>query len=256
MAARTIWKGFLALARVSAPVRMHLAVTRNDGLGFKTVNRTTLNPVEMRPFDPQTKREVGRGALVHGYEVEPGRFILVEDRELAEIEIDSSRTITLERFIEPTELDIAYIDQPFFLVPDGGEAPFAVIHEAISRAKRIGLGRLVLAHRERAVVVMPRGRGMLLVTLRAAHEVRTDEPIFASMRPTVPDPAMVDLASDLLARRHGHFDPKRDFRDRYQEALFELVQAKLKGEKPVLPKRPAPRDTSDLRAALEASLAE
>lgn len=257
MAPRTTWKGFLRMAEVSCAVRLHRAILRVERPSLQPLNRATLNRVQMRPFDPQTGREIDRAALVRGYEIEPGRFVLVEDRELAELQIESSRSVVLDRFVERAALDTAYFDTPYFLVPDGvgAQAPFAVIREAMAGERRVGLGRIVLAGCERAAIVEPRGRGMLLTTLRAAHEVRNDTSYFGVLDPTPPDRDMVALARRIIAQRAGGFDPKRDFRDRYQEALFQFVQAKLKGEKPRLPAAPAPLPAIDLREALESSAA-
>ncbi len=257
MAPRTTWKGFLTLARVTCPVRLHPALIRLDRLGFQALNRATLNRVQMRPHDPQTGKEVARESLVRGYEVEAGRFALVEDRDLAELQIESSRSIALERFFDRGAVDIAYIETPYFIVPDGrgADVAYAVIRDAMIRTGKIGLGRLVLASRERAVLIEPRGRGMMLATLRAAHEVRGEESYFGDVDPTTSREDMVALAAQIITHRLGTFDPKRDFRDRYQEALFDLVQAKLKGEKPMLPKAPPPAPVIELRQALEESVA-
>jgi DNA end-binding protein Ku len=195
--------------------------------------------------------------MVRGYEVEPGRFVPLEEREIAELQLESSHNVVLERFILRAAVDTAYLETPYFVVPDAPAAagPFAVIREAMRRAGRLGMGRIVLAGRERAAVVEPRGRGMMLTTLRAAAEVRGDDTYFAEIPATAPDEALVELATQLIGERAGDFDPRRDFRDRYQEALFQLVQAKLKGERPILAKPPAPPPVIDLRGALEASLA-
>ena len=257
MAPRTAWRGLLTLARVTCPVRLHPAVVRTDRLGFQALNRATLNRVQMRPHDPQTGKEVTREFIVRGYEVEPGHFVMVEDRDLVELQIDSSRVLMLERFIDRSSLDTAYFDTPYFLVPDGrgADMPFGVIRDAIGRQGLVGVSRIVLGSRERAAIIERRGNGMLLTTLRAAHEVRSDDSYFSEIDDTPADQTMVDMAQQIIARLAGAFDPRRDFRDRYQEALFHFVQAKRKGEKPVLPKPQAPAIEPDVRGALESSVA-
>jgi DNA end-binding protein Ku len=257
MAPRAVWKGLLVLGRAGCPVRLYAAAGRADRLGFQPLNRATLNRLQMRPHDPQTGKEVGRDAVVRGYEVEPGRFVPLEERELLEIEIDSSRSLMLERFIERRALDTAFFDTPYFLVPDGrgADPAYAVLREAMRRRGLVAISRLALGGRERAVVIEPRGRGMLLTTLRAAHEVRSDEPALPEGDDPPPDEATIELAERIIARLTGSFDPRRDFRDRYQEALFHFVQAKRRGEKPALPRPQPPGVMSDLQEALEASLA-
>ena len=257
MVPRASWKGLLVLARVGCPVRLHAAAIRAERLGFQPLNRATLNRLQLRPHDPQTGKEVSREAVVRGYEFEPGQFVLVEDRELVELQIESSRTLVLERFIERGAVDPAYIDASYFLVPDGrgADAAYSVLREAMRRRGLAGVTRIVLGGRERAAIVAPRGKGMLLTALRAAHEVRGDEPYFGEIDDAPPEELMVELAERILARFGGSFDPRRDFRDRYQEALFHFVQAKRRGEKPVVPQPSAPAVMIDLQEALESSVA-
>jgi DNA end-binding protein Ku len=257
MAPRTAWRGLLTLARVTCPVRLHSAVVRTDRLGFQALNRATLNRVQMRPHDPQTGKEVTREFVVRGYEVEPGNFVMVEDRDLVELQIDSSRVLVLERFVDRASLDTAYFDTPYFLVPDGraADVAFGVIRDAIERQGLVGVTRIVLGSRERAAIIERRGNGMLLTTLRAAHEVRGDDSYFSEIDEQPADETMIDMAQRLMARLAGAFDPRRDFRDRYQEALFHFVQAKRKGEKPALPKPREPAPALDVRDALESSVA-
>jgi DNA end-binding protein Ku len=257
MAPRTAWRGLLTLARVTCPVRLHPAVVRTDRLGFQALNRATLNRVQMRPHDPQTGKEVTREFVVRGYEVEPGNFVMVEDRDLVELQIDSSRVLMLERFIDRASLDTVYFDTPYFLVPDGraADTAFGVIRDAIGSQGLVGVSRIVLGSRERAAIIERRRSGMLLTTLRAAHEVRGDDSYFSEIDDRPADAAMIDMAQRLMARLAGAFDPRRDFRDRYQEALFHFVQAKRKGEKPALPKPREPALVPDVKDALLSSVA-
>ncbi|HZB94293.1 MAG TPA: Ku protein, partial [Stellaceae bacterium] len=196
MAPRALWKGLLVLGHAGCPVRLFAAAGRTDRLGFQPLNRATLNRLQMRPHDPQTGKEVAREAVVRGYEVEPGRFVPIEERELLEIEIGSSRSLVLERFIERRAIDTAFFDTPYFLVPDGrgADPAYAVLREAIRRRGLVAVSRIALGGRERAAVIEPRGRGMLLTTLRAAHEVRSDEPAFLDGDEVPPDEAAIELA--------------------------------------------------------------
>jgi DNA end-binding protein Ku len=257
MAPRASWKGLLILGRIGCPVRLHAAAVRAERLGFQPLNRATLNRLQMRPHDPQTGKEVTRDAVVRGYEVDPGRFVPLEERELLDIEIDSSRNLVLGRFVARGSIDSAFVDAPYFLLPDGrgAEPAYSVLREAMRRRNLAGISRLVLGGRERAVIIEPRGRSMLLTTLRAAHEVRGEEPVFGEFDETPPNESMVELAERVVLRLIGTFDPRRDFRDRYQEALFHFVQAKRRGEKPALPRPQPPAVIGDFQEALECTLA-
>ncbi|HUK60032.1 MAG TPA: Ku protein [Stellaceae bacterium] len=234
---RTVWKGYLSLARISCAVRLQPAVVRMDRLGLQPLNRTTLNRAQLRPYDPQTGREIGRDALLKGYEFEPGRFVVVEDRELAELRVESMRNIVLDRFLDASTVDAAYLDTPYYLLPDApaSAGSYALIRAAMLRTGRAAIGHIVLGGREYAALVQPRGRGLVLTTMRAAAELRSEETAFAGLAEDEPDPQLVEMASLVVGQLNGTFDPRRDFRERFQEALFQLVQAKLRGEKPVFP---------------------
>ncbi len=241
MAPRSVWKGYLSLARISCAVRLQPAVARMDRLGLQPLNRTTLNRVQFRPYDPQTGREINRDALLKGYEFESGRFVVIEERELAELQVESMRNIVLDRFLDASSLDTAYLDTPYYLLPDApaSAGSYALIRAAMLRAGLAAIGHIVLGGREYAALVQPRGRGLVLTTMRAAAELRSEDTVFAGLAEAPLDGELIDKTALVIARLNGSFDPRRDFRERFQEALFQLVQAKLRGEKPVFPP-PAP----------------
>ena len=159
--------------------------------------------------------------------------------------------IDLEKFVQRGDIDPVYFDSPYYLYPDGPIAveTLRVIGAAMAEAGVAGLGRLTLSRRERMVMVEPRGTGMALFTLRATNEVRASQ--FGSAEGGL-DAEMVAIAGAIVKQRIGNFDPST-YRDRFQEALRELIEAKMKGL-PVKPRaitEPAP--VIDLMAALNAA---
>jgi DNA end-binding protein Ku len=122
----------------------------------------------------------------------------------------------------------------------------------MTEAGVVGIGRVTLSRRERLVTVEPRDAGMVLITLRASEEVRAAA--FGKADGEI-DGDMVAIAETIIKRRSGHFDPAT-FRDRYQEALRELIEAKMKGVA-VTPKQiAAPAPVLDLMSVLKRSLAQ
>jgi DNA end-binding protein Ku len=174
--------------------------------------------------------------------------------ELKALDVESSKIIDLETFVPRAELDPIYFNTPYYVYPDGriADETFGVIGAAMREADKVGIGRVTLSRRERLVMIEPRDAGLVLITLRASEEVRA--PSFATADTAI-DADMVAVASMIIKRRSGPFDPST-FRDRYQEALRELIEAKMKG----LPVRPReitpPRPVIDLMAALKRSLAQ
>jgi DNA end-binding protein Ku len=258
MAPRPTWKGYLRLSLVSCPVRVYPATTARERVSFHLLNPETKNRVQMRPTDPATGEEVPRGELLRGYEFEKGRYVVVAKEELDALKIDSSETIDLERFVDADEIAPIYFDTPYYMVPEGkvGDETFRVIREALRRKNMAGLGRLALATHEHGIAVLPYEQGMLLATLRPGDEIRATQEYFADIGSGAVDKEMVELAERILAQKAGTFDPGAFAEDRYQAALRALVEQKVRGEKPVMPKVAAPQSGNvvNLMDALRQSL--
>jgi DNA end-binding protein Ku len=197
-----------------------------------------------------------RSELVRGYEFSKGGYVILTEHELEAIDIQLSKTIDLARFVDSSEVDVVYLDTPYYVAPEAkiGDETFKVLREAMDRSGRAGIGRVVLTSRDHPLVLRPHGKGMVMITLRPAGEVRTDTEYFKDISESKPDEEMVDLALRIIEQKSAHFDPKELAGDRYQEALRHLVEQKLKGEKPILPKAPEPAKVINLMDALRRSL--
>ena len=257
MAPRPAWKGYLKLSLVSCAVRLYSVTTRSERIAFHFLAPKTHHRIQMRPIDPETGREIARSELVRGYEFEKGRYVVVNDAELDALEIDSSKTIDLQRFVALDEVDPVYFDTPFYLAPDGriADETYRVIQAAMRQAGKAGIGRVVLGTREHPVLLTPRERGILVTTLRPAEEVRRDTAYFEDIGSSDLDREMIDLALRLIEQKSGPFDASELAGDRYQIALRDLVMRKIKGEKPVVPKAPTGGNVINLMDALRRSLA-
>src|ERR1051326_8148566 len=181
----------------------------------------------LRPHDPQTGEEIDRDEVRRGYEYERGQFVTFTPEELKALDVESSHAIDLTTFVPRAEVDPLYFNTPYYVYPDGPVAAeaYRTISAAMAEAGMAGLGRLTLSRRERMVLVEPRGQGLTLITLRAAEEVRAAE--FDGFAGEL-DAEAVAIAGMIINRKTGSFDPAT-FRDRYQEALRDLIEAKIKG---------------------------
>jgi DNA end-binding protein Ku len=210
--------------------------------------------ITLRPHDPATGEEINKTEVVKGYEYDRGQFVTFTAEELKALDVESSKIIDLEKFVPSAGIDPVYFDSPYYVYPDGPIAVEAlrVIGTAMAQAGLVGLGRLTLSRRERMVMVEPRGTGMALFTLHAAGEVRA--PQFGSAEGDL-DAEMVAIAGAIIRQRTGNFDPST-YRDRYQEALQQLIEAKMKGLTIKSRAVSTPSPVIDLMAALKRSLAQ
>lgn len=252
---RASWSGFLRLSLVTCPVYLSPATTESKRIRFNQLNEKTGNRVKQQLVDAETGEVVERSQIVRGYEFDRGRFVTISDEELRALQVESSKTIELDRFVDRDTVDPIYLDAPYYVYPDGELAAetFRVVGEAMLHKNKVGIGRITMANRERLVVVEPRESGLLMSTLRSADEIRPAE--YGKPAAEV-DGEMVALAETIIERKAGAFDPV-GFRDRYQDALHDLVASKVKGEALGAP-APAvePPKVIDLMAALKRSLAQ
>ncbi len=256
MAVRASWKGYLKLSLVACPVKLFTATTTSNRIAFNMLHKDTKNRVQMKPYDPELG-EVSRADLVKGYEFEKDRYVVVNDEELDKLEIESSKTINIEQFVNVAELDDLYLDSPYFMAPDGpvAQETFGVILAAMNDRKKAATGRVVLSQRERQVVIQVRDKGFVMTTLRNANEVRRAEDAFEDIVIKKPDAKTLKLAEQIIDQFEAPFDASK-FIDRYQEALLDVVQSKIRGEQPVLARAPERGKVINLMDALKRSLEE
>ncbi len=255
MAPRPIWQGHLRLSLVSCPVAMYSAVERSGDVHFNMLHKTTHNRIRMVPTDPETG-PVERDDIVKGYEIDKDRYVVVSQDEIDNVRLESTRTIDIDRFVAEGDIDRLYWDEPHYLVPDGKTAAeaFVVIREAMTKAGRIALGRVVMHQRERLLALEPYEAGMIAWSLRAHAEVRQPDELFDAIPDLKPDPKMVEIASKIIEQKEGPFDPTA-FVDRYEEALRKLIREKEKGAgRTVKTEEPQDSNVVDLMEALRRSL--
>ncbi|HWE76672.1 MAG TPA: Ku protein [Stellaceae bacterium] len=248
------WSGFLRLSLVSCPIYISPATSERERISLNQINPKTGNRIRLQPVDAETGEELDRADLIRGYEVEKGQYIEITKDELASLKIESSRVLELSRFVERESINELYLDTPYYVYPENAQAEEAyhVIAAALAETDRIGIGRIVMSQRERPVALQPFDRGLLLSTLHTSEEVRLAE--FSAPKNKL-DPQMVEIATTIVERLAGKFEPK-GFRDQYQDALRELVESKQKG-KPIQRAKIAEPSSNvvDLMSVLKKSLA-
>lgn len=254
MVARPTWQGHLKLSLVTCPVALYPATTSAGQVRFHLINPETHNRIRMVATDPDTG-PVDRADLVKGYEVSKDEYVLFDDEDFDKVKLETTKTISIDQFVDEGEIDRRYWDDPFYLVPQkgpGAEA-FVVIREAMKKAGRIAIGCLVLRGRERQLALEPHGAGLVAYSLRPHEELRDADDFFDDIPEVKPDKDMVEIAARIINQKAADFDPTQ-FRDRYDEALREMVKAKQKGQPLVTSAEPEETNVIDLMAALKASL--
>lgn len=254
-AMKPTWEGHLRLSLVTCPIALFSATERSAEVHFNLINPETNNRIKMQTIDAGTGDVVERGDLVKGFAVAKNKYVLLDKEELDAVRLESTRIIDIEEFVDAATIDRIYWDEPYYLAPQGktGIDAFAVIRAAMVKRKKVALGRVVLHTRERICALEPRDSGILLTTLRSHDEIRDSGEVFGRNLPK-PDARMLDIAEKIIDQQAAKFDPTH-FKDRYEDALRDLIARKSKG-KPVVSAAPEESDEKvvDLMEALRRSL--
>ncbi len=232
MAPRAYWKGYLRLSLVTCPIELFPATSQTEKTHFHLINTETGHRLRQQMVDETTGEVVDKKHKGRGYELAKGRYVPIDEEELAAVEIESTHTVDIDSFVPLAEIDKRYLDKPYYIVPNGKVAAeaFGVIRDAMKDKDRAGLARIVMANRGHIIALEPLGKGILGTTLRYDYEVRDENQYFSEI-PSVRVPnEMLDLAEHILDSKAGHFDPKK-FKDEYELELRKLVRRKAAGKK-------------------------
>jgi len=209
--------------------------------------------------DAETEQPLKRTDLVKGYEYTKGKYIILEDEDFETAHVESSKTVKIEKFVEANSIDPIYFSSSYYMAPDGssGDDVYVVLRDAIASSGKVALSRVVIARREHPIAIMPMAKGLVVHTLLEERDLNDHSDLFDGLPTGKPDPDMVQLATQLIERQTGRYDPA-DVEDRYETRLRALIDAKMKGEG----LEPAPEDERegsnviDLMAALRKSLGQ
>ena len=254
MAPRANWKGFLKVGELSCPVALYTAASSSDRIAFHTLNRETGHRVRRVFVDPETDDVVTAEEQVKGYEVAKGEYVMLEPEEVAAAVPESDKTLDVEAFIACGDIDDIYFDRPYYLAPGSAAAQeaFALVREGMKAKQVAALAKAVLFRRVRTLLVRVHGDGLIATTLNFDYEIRSAQEAFDEIPNRKIDGEMLELANHIIETKRGKFEPSK-FEDRYENALADLVKAKMEG-KPFAPrKEPQATNVVNLMDALRKS---
>jgi DNA end-binding protein Ku len=230
MAARPYWKGQIRLALVSIPVEIYSATRSGAMIAFNQIHEPSGKRIKYEKIVPGIG-PIDLDDIVKGFEYAKGEYVLLDEKEIEGVKLESKKTLELTQFVDAHDIDMIYFEKPYYVVPadDLAEEAFIVLREALRRSRKVGLGQLAMRGREYVVSIKACGRGMVMETLRYADEVNKAARYFHEIGDGEPDDELLDLATTLIDKKTGKFDAS-DFHDRYVDALKELIEHKKKGK--------------------------
>jgi DNA end-binding protein Ku len=226
MPSRAYWSGQIRLSLVSIPVDV-LPATKSDAkISFHQIHKASGARIRYQKIVPG-KGPVENDEIVKGYEVDKGKYVLLEDKEIDKLKLEAKKSIDLVQFVDLNDIDPAFFERPYFVLPeeDSDAEAFVVLRDALKKKKKMGLGQIVIRGKGSLVAIKAFGKGMMLETLRYADELKKSEPVFKAVPDLKPASDLVELAEELIERKAKKFVATA-FEDTYEKALRELIEAK------------------------------
>ena len=252
--ARSIWNGTIAFGLTTVPVKVHSAI-QDHSVHFHQVHAPDGARIEQKRICSEEGKEVPYKRVAKGYELRSGEYVLLSQDEIDAAAGERSRLIELEEFVRAEEIDPDYFNRTYWLgVGKDGADAYRLLHDALARSQRVGIGRWVFHNREYLVAVRSAGDGLALHTVRFADELVDPDSLDLPQPSRAPSKREVEMAGTLVESLHEEFEPEK-FKDGYRERVLKLIDSKARGEEPDLPEVSESAEMPDLEAALEASLA-
>jgi DNA end-binding protein Ku len=252
---RAIWKGAVSFGLVSVPVKLYSATESHD-ISFRQVHAKDGGRIKYQRVCSIDGEEVAYADIAKGYETDDGEMVILDDDDLAQLPANSSREISVEKFVPSDQIDPMMLEKSYYLEPEkSGLKPYALLRDALKESDRMAVVTVSLRTRMTPAVLRVRDDVLVLQTMMWPDEIRN--PDFGSLRDVEPaKPQELKMAQLLLDTLAGDYDPG-EFEDDYAAAVHALVEAKLEGGEVKRTKEPAPSagEVVDLLAALQKSVA-
>jgi DNA end-binding protein Ku len=253
MARRSIWNGTISFGLVNVPVKVFSA-TEDKAVHFREVHAADGSRIEHRRICPKDGGQIDNKHIVKGYEVKKGEWVELTDDEIAAAAGPKSKLVDIDHFVPAEEIDPVFYERTYHLgAGEKGRDAYALLHAALERSGRAGVGSWVFHNRERTVVVRAAGDVLAMHTMRFADDLVDPEDFDLPGVQRKPSKQEIDMASKLVDGLHTGFDPT-DYEDAYRQAVLEVVEAKAAGRNIEPPSDDEEEPAGDLLAALEASV--
>lgn len=250
---RSIWNGTVTFGLMTVPIKLYTAV-ESKTVRFREVHLPDTAKVEHRRFCSKEDREVPYDEIVKGFEVAEDEYVVLAKEEIAAAAGDGGHRIDVEHFVPSADIDPVFYDRTYYVGAgkDGDEA-HRLLHDALDRTGRAGIGRFTFHDREYLSAIRARDGVLVLHTLHFADELVPPHDIEVAEASKAPSEREVEMAASLVEQLHARFDAER-YEDEHRAAVLALIERKAKGEEIEPPPDEKPEEPDDLMAALQASL--
>jgi len=241
---RPLWSGQVQISLVSFGIQLFPATEAKSEIRFHQLSRKSGERIKHQKVSEE-EGPVEKSDIVKGYEYRKGKYVTIEPEEIEHLRVPSRHTLEVAQFVDVDDVSPEFFEKPYFVVPEdeGNAEAFAVVRKALQTMKKVGLGKIAFGGREHLVAISPPSdgklAGMMAYTMRYAEELRDPAEYFGGIKKVAVDEDQLSLAKELIKRKAAKFAPEK-FKDEYETALREMVEAKVKHQ-PIPQEEPAPK---------------
>jgi DNA end-binding protein Ku len=252
---RAIWKGHIRFSLVTIPIRVYGAIETAEKISFRQLHKDDNGPIGYDKRCKKCNSVVKMEDIVKGYEYEPDQYVLIEDEDLQNLKLKSTKVVEIEGFVDADEVHPTLYDTPYFAGPDGEVAAktYALLVQALKDSGKIGVGRIVIRDRESVMLLAPNENGIMLYNLRYPNELRSISEV-PQVGHVEADAEQLKLAKTLIDSMNKKFGDM-ELTNRYHDALRQLIDAKIAGEEFVTVEEEE-KPVVDIMTALKESIAQ
>ncbi|MDR8392592.1 Ku protein [Aliifodinibius sp. S!AR15-10] len=250
---RSIWKGHIQFSLVTIPVRIYNAFDAAQKIKFNLLTKEGHNPVGYEKKDKVTGKPLNSEDIVKGYQYGEGQYVIITKEDLEKVKLKSTKVIEIEGFVDEKEVPPVLFDTPYFIGPDSEIAAknYELFAQTLKQTGKTGVGKVVLRDREHPVLLAAQNGGMILYRLRYPSELRNFEDV-PYLTEVEANKEQLNLAKTLVDSMSVNFS-EIEMKDRYYDALKEIIEAKIEGKEVVTVREEEP-DAVDIMTALKASI--
>jgi DNA end-binding protein Ku len=223
---RSIWKGAISFGLVNIPVSLYSVEEHND-LKFSYIDSRDENKIKYKRVNEVTGEEVPWDQIVKAYEFEDGDYVVMTDEDFEKADIEATKTVDIETFINKEELPLMYLEKPYYMAPTkGGEKPYVLLREALEKSGRIAIARVVIRTREHLAAIYTRDGALVLNLIRFHDDIRSMEELKIPKSAKISDKEL-ELAESLIDGMTAEWKPE-EYRDEYRDAVMKRIEAKAR----------------------------
>jgi DNA end-binding protein Ku len=249
---RPFWKGAISFGMVSIPVKLYTGTEEKD-VRFNMLHEPDKSRIRQRRFCADEEVEVPADEIVKGYELSPGRYVVMEDEDFEKVPVNTTHTIDITDFVDLVDIDPILYQKTYFLEPeDLGVKPFALLMAALRATKRVAIAKVTLRQKEQLCTLRIYENTIALETMFYSDEIRSTEDLTTPNENIKVSERELNMAVSLVDMLSGPFEHEQ-YKDNYRDALLELIEKKAEGLEIEEPE-PSQAKITDLTEALRASV--